>query len=352
VPEFVAPDGWSCPLPLRDYPTIVLGHGGGGKLSAELVQHLFVPAFDDPEGRRLADAATLEVAAGRIALSTDAFVVRPLFFPGGSIAELAVNGTVNDLAMVGADPRWLTVSFILEEGLPMATLAAIVERLATAARAAGVRVVAGDTKVVDRGHGDGIYITTTGVGVIPSGIALSPATARPGDVVIVSGPIGDHGSAILSVREGLEFETAIVSDCRPLHLAARAVLAAAPGTRVMRDATRGGLAAVLGEIAEASDVGVVIDEPAIPVRPAVQAACEMLGLDPMLVANEGTFAAVVPEAEATSALTALRGTAAGREAVMIGRVVAAHPGTLVARTAYGTSRVVPLPMGEVLPRIC
>ncbi|MDX2194078.1 MAG: hydrogenase expression/formation protein HypE [Gemmatimonadales bacterium] len=345
-------DAWTCPLPLRDSPAIVMGHGGGGKLSAELVEHLFLPAFDDPTLAQLADAAVFAPPAGRLAMTTDSFVVRPLFFPGGSIGDLAVNGTVNDLAMVGATPLCLTAAFILEEGLPMATLAGVVARMRDAARRAGVRIVAGDTKVVDRGHGDGCYITTAGIGVVPDGRSLSPAAARPGDAVLVSGTLGDHGTAILSVREGLEFETVIASDCAPLHGLAAALLAAAPGTRVMRDATRGGAAAVLSEIAGQSRVGVVLEEARIPVRPAVQGACELLGLDPLFVANEGKFVAIVPAEEADAALAALRADPLGADAARIGRVVADHPGMLVARTPIGMTRVVPLPIGEQLPRIC
>ncbi|MBP7694402.1 MAG: hydrogenase expression/formation protein HypE, partial [Anaerolineales bacterium] len=240
-------EGWSCPLPLRDHPQIVLGHGGGGQLSADLVQHLFLPAFGNAALNQLGDSTVLELAGGRIAVSTDSFVVRPLFFPGGNIGELAVNGTVNDLAMSGAQPLYLTTGFIIEEGLPLAQLHAIVESMARAARAAGVQLVAGDTKVVDKGHGDGVFINTAGLGLIPNGRAIAPARARPGDVIVLSGPIGDHGMAIMSVRENLQFETAIQSDTAPLNGLVEALLAAAPDVHVLRDPTRGGLASTLNE---------------------------------------------------------------------------------------------------------
>lgn len=348
----VDPASWACPVPLRDYPAIVMGHGGGGRLSAELVEHLFLPAFDDATLAQLTDAAVLEPPVGRMSLTTDSFVVRPLFFPGGSIGDLAVNGTVNDLAMTGARPLYLTAGFILEEGLPLATLGAIVERMRDAARAAGVRIVAGDTKVVNRGHGDGCYINTAGVGVVPAGVSLSPRAARPGDVVLVSGTIGDHGTAIMSVREGLEFETVIQSDCAPLHGLVADLLAAAPGTRVLRDATRGGVATVLMEIAGASAAGILLDERRLPVRAEVRAVCEMLGLDPLFVANEGKLVAIVPAAEADRALAALRAHPFGAEAEAIGEVLGDHPGMVLARTVIGATRVVPPHLGEQLPRIC
>jgi hydrogenase expression/formation protein HypE len=351
MPDF---SNWSCPLPLRDYPGIVMGHGGGGKLSAELVEHLFLPAFRNPALENLGDASIVEVPAGRrLALSTDSFVVRPLFFPGGSIGDLAVNGTVNDLAMAGARPLYLTAGFILEEGLPLATLSAIVDRMATAARAAGVQIVTGDTKVVEKGHGDGCFINTAGVGVLPDGLKLGPSLARPGDAVLVSGTIGDHGMAIMSVREGLEFECTIVSDCAPLHDLAAAVLSAGgEAVHVMRDPTRGGLASSLTEIAQSSRAGITIEERSIPVRPEVQSACELLGLDPIYVANEGKMIVFVEARAADAVLAAMRSHALGKEAVRIGTVTDQHPGMLVARTAIGASRVVPMQLGEQLPRIC
>jgi hydrogenase expression/formation protein HypE len=285
-----APDfaNWSCPLPLADYPTIVMGHGGGGKLGNELVEHLFLPAFRNPELENLGDAAVLELGGGHLAMSTDSYVVQPLFFPGGSIGELAVNGTVNDLAVSGAEPKFLSASFILEEGFALAQLAAIVEAMAKAAATAGVKIVTGDTKVVERGHGDGCYINTAGIGLLRPGITVGPHRAQPGDAILVSGTIGDHGMAIMSVREGLEFESQIRSDCAALNgMIAEVLAAAGAAIHAMRDPTRGGLASTLNEIAAASGVGVEIDEPSLPVRPEVQSACELLGLDPIYVANEG-----------------------------------------------------------------
>jgi hydrogenase expression/formation protein HypE len=279
-------------------------------------------------------------------------VVTPLFFPGGDIGELAVNGTVNDLAMSGAKPTFLSAGFILEEGLPMETLGRIATSVAAACKLAGVQLVAGDTKVVNKGHGDGLYINTSGIGVIPSGVNVAPNRAQPGDAVIVSGTLGDHGMAIMSVREGLEFETLIESDTAPLNGLVDTMLAASPEIHCLRDATRGGLAAVLNELASASKVGIEFDERRVPVRAEVHAACEMLGLDPFYVANEGKLVAIAPEAEAEAILTAMRAHPFGREAALIGRVVADHPNIVVARTGIGGSRVVDLPTGELLPRIC
>jgi hydrogenase expression/formation protein HypE len=350
VPDF---SGWSCPLPLVGYPAIVMGHGGGGKLGNELVEHLFLPAFRNPELENLGDAAVLELGGGKLAMSTDSFVVQPLFFPGGSIGELAVNGTVNDLAVSGAEPKFLSASFILEEGFPLSQLAAIVEAMARAAAAAGVKIVTGDTKVVERGHGDGCYINTAGVGLLRPGIAVGPHRALPGDAILVSGTIGDHGMAIMSVREGLEFESQIRSDCAALNGMIGEVLDAV-GTAVhaMRDPTRGGLASTLNEIAQASGVGIEIDEPRLPVRVEVQSACELLGLDPVYVANEGKAVFFVAAEAAEGVLEVLRGHPLGRDAARIGRVTVEHKGMLVARTAMGANRVIPIQIGEQLPRIC
>jgi hydrogenase expression/formation protein HypE len=350
MPDF---SNWSCPLPLAGYPAIVMGHGGGGKLSQELVEHLFLPAFRNPALADLGDAAQVDLAGARLVMSTDSFVVRPLFFPGGSIGDLAVNGTVNDLAVSGADPKFLSASFILEEGFPLAELAAVVDAMARAAREAGVQIVTGDTKVVERGHGDGCYISTTGVGVLRDGVSVGPRRAQPGDQVIVSGTLGDHGMAILSVREGLEFESPIRSDCAALNGMIAAVLEAA-GSQVhaMRDPTRGGLASTLNEIAAASNVGIAIDESRLPVRAEVQSACELLGLDPVYVANEGKAVFVVAPEAAETVLTALHTHPLGREAARIGQVTAEHPRMLLARTAIGAERVVTMQVGEQLPRIC
>lgn len=343
---------WSCPIPLRSYPTIVMGHGGGGKLSAELVEHLFAPAFRNSALDALGDAAVLSPLSGRLAFTTDSFVVRPLFFPGGNIGSLAINGTVNDLAMMGAQPRYLTAGLILEEGLPVAQLGVIIEEMARAARSAGVQIVAGDTKVVDKGHGDGIYINTSGIGVIPSGIQIGPQQARPGDVVLVSGEIGVHGIAILSVREGLEFGAPVESDCAALNGMVQTILDTSNDIHVLRDPTRGGLAATLNEIAQMARVGIVYEESRLPVSPAVAAACEMLGMDPVYVANEGKLVAIVAAEAAESVLAAMRQHPLGKEAVLIGRITDQHPGLVVARTTIGGSRVVDTQVGEQLPRIC
>jgi len=353
-PDF---NNWSCPLPLADYPTIVMGHGGGGKLGNELVEHLFLPAFRNTELENLGDAAVLDLGVSsepvRLAMSADSFVIRPLFFPGGCIGELAVHGTVNDLAVSGAIPKYLSAGFILEEGFPIAQLATIVERMAAAAREAGVRIVTGDTKVVERGHGDGCYIHTTGVGIMRPGIVVGPHRAQPGDAILVSGTVGDHGMAILSVREGLEFESEIRSDCASLNGMIGSLLdAVGPAVHAMRDPTRGGLASTLNEIAKSSNVGVEIDEAQLPVRPEVQAACEILGLDPVYVANEGKVVIFVAAEEAERALSVLRAHPLGENAAVIGKVTSSHTGMLVAKTTMGSSRVIPLQIGEQLPRIC
>jgi hydrogenase expression/formation protein HypE len=330
-----------------------MGHGGGGKLGNELVEHLFLPAFRNAALENLGDAAVLDLGAGRIAMSTDSFVVQPLFFPGGSIGELAVNGTVNDLAVSGAEPRFLSASFILEEGFPLAQLAAIVTRMAEAAKTAGVQIVTGDTKVVERGHGDGCYINTAGIGLLRPGITVGPHRARPGDAILVSGTIGDHGMAIMSVREGLEFESQIRSDCAALNGMIAEVLDAAGSTvHAMRDPTRGGLASTLNEIAQSSAVGVAIDETILPVRHEVQSACELLGLDPVYVANEGKAVFFVAPEAAERVLAVLRAHPLGRDAARIGHVTSQHPRMLVARTAMGANRVIPTQIGEQLPRIC
>jgi hydrogenase expression/formation protein HypE len=353
-PDF---SNWSCPLPLADYPTIVMGHGGGGKLGNELVEHLFLPAFRNAALENLGDAAVLELPlaekTGRIAMSTDSFVVQPLFFPGGSIGELAVNGTVNDLAVSGATPKYLSASFILEEGFPLSQLAAIVDAMGKAAATAGVQIVTGDTKVVERGHGDGCYINTAGVGVLREGISVGPHKALPGDAILVSGMIGDHGMAIMSVREGLEFDSPIRSDCAALNGMIAAVLDAA-GTSVhaMRDPTRGGLASTLNEIAQSSSIGIAIDEARLPIRMEVQSACELLGLDPVYVANEGKAVFFVAPDAADEVLAILRAHPLGRDAAIIGHATDQHKGMLVARTAMGANRVIAQQIGEQLPRIC
>lgn len=344
--------GFVCPLPLRDYPHIVLGHGSGGRLSADLIQHLFVPLFDNPALSGLNDQAVVDVNGARLAFTTDSFVVKPLFFPGGDIGSLAVHGTVNDLAVSGAQPLFLSAGFILEEGLAMDDLGRITTSMANACRAAGVQLVTGDTKVVDKGSGDGVFINTAGIGLVPPGVTISADRARPGDVILVSGTVGDHGMAIMSVREGLTFETALVSDSAPLHTLIAAMLDVTRDIHCLRDATRGGVAAVLNELAERSDVGFSLDESAIPVRPAVMAACEMLGMDPLYVANEGKLVAVVPPQHAGAVLDAMRRHPLGADAAIIGHAVDEHRGMVVAQTAIGGRRVVDMPLGEILPRIC
>jgi hydrogenase expression/formation protein HypE len=344
--------GWSCPVPLSEYEQVMIGHGGGGKLSAELVTHLFRPAFASDPTEVLHDAATVVVGGQRLAFSTDSYVVHPLFFPGGCIGDLAVNGTVNDLAMAGAVPVALSCGFIVEEGLPLDVLGRVADAMGKAAAYAGVRIVTGDTKVVDSGLADGLYVNTAGIGLIPEGVDIRPDRATPGDVVILSGPIGAHGIAVLSERERLEFATTVRSDSAPLAALVAAMLAACPGVHVLRDPTRGGVTASLCEIASGAHAGIDYDEVAIPVPEEVAAACSLLGLDPMSVANEGRLVAIAAESDAERLLAVMRSHPDGREAVAIGRVVADHPGMVVARTALGARRVVDLPLGEQLPRIC
>ena len=344
--------GLVCPVPLQDYPNIILGHGGGGKLSSELVEHIFVPAFDNEYLCKLGDSAVINVDAGQLAFSTDSYVVQPLFFPGGSIGTLAVNGTINDLCMSGARPVYMSAGFILEEGFPISQLKAIADNMGATARQAGVTIITGDTKVVERGHGDGCYINTAGVGVVPEGIRISPNLAKPGDVIIISGTIGDHGMAIMSVREGLEFESTIESDCAALNQLVSDIVGTCPDVRVLRDPTRGGIAASLNEIATASDCGIVIEESSLPIKPAVRSACEILGFDPMFVANEGKLICIVPSDYEKEILKAMRSNELGADAAVIGHVIEEHPKMVVAKTAIGASRVVMLPIGEQLPRIC
>ena len=341
----------SCPLPITQHKTIVLGHGSGGRLTAQLVRDLFLPAFDNPVLRKLDDQAVVDVGAERIALTTDSFVVTPLFFPGGDIGKLAINGTVNDLAMSGARPLFLSAAFIMEEGLPLEELGRITQSMAEAAAEAGVTIVTGDTKVVNRGSADKLFITTAGIGLVGAGVSVSVSNAAPGDVIVVSGTIGDHGMAVWSKREGLEFEGAILSDTAPLNALVDAMLAAGE-IHALRDPTRGGLGTSLCEIAAASSIGIEIDATAVPVREDVKAACETLGMDPLYVANEGKLVAMVSEASAESVLRAMRETRYGRDARVIGRVVAEHPGMVLLKTEIGGSRIIDLPFVEQLPRIC
>ncbi len=342
-----------CPIPISDYPTVLLAHGGGGRLTQMLIERMFLPAFHNPTLESLHDGAVLEVGDARLAFSTDSFVVSPLFFPGGDIGSLAVHGTVNDLAMCGARPLALSAGFILEEGLPMEDLWRVVQSMQEAAQTVGMSVVTGDTKVVDRGKGDGIFINTTCLGLIPAGVHVSPRRARPGDVVLINGAIAVHGIAIMSVREGLEFETSLQSDSAPLHdLVARLLDVAGEGVHVLRDPTRGGLASALNEIAAQAGVGIRLEEARIPIGEEVRGACEILGLDPLYVANEGKCLVIVAREMAETVLAAMQDHPLGGEAAIIGEVVAEHPGKVFLRSRIGGVRVVDMLSGEQLPRIC
>jgi len=342
----------SCPAPLPHGDIIQLAHGGGGKMTARLVETLFAPAFRNPHLDPLGDGAVVTIGKERLAFTTDTFVVKPIFFPGGDIGSLAVHGTVNDLAMCGAEPLFLSAGLVLEEGLPMRDLERIVASMADACARAGVTLVTGDTKVVDRGKGDGVYVNTSGVGRVRDGVELGPARARPGDVVLVSGPVGDHGIAVMAAREGIDFETALLSDSAAVVEPVRALLDAVAGTHVLRDPTRGGLATALCEIALSSGVGIRIEESEVPVRDEVRGACELLGFDPLYVACEGRFLAIVPGESEERALAAIRSQPQGEQAHRIGAVVAEDPGRLVLRTRIGTSRLLERLSGEQLPRIC
>ncbi|MCC6273968.1 MAG: hydrogenase expression/formation protein HypE [Deltaproteobacteria bacterium] len=340
----------SCPIPLNDYPHVLLAHGGGGRLTHQLIQKMFLAAFGNPTLELQHDAAQLELKGNRLAFTTDSYVVRPLFFPGGDIAAMAVHGTVNDLAMVGARPLYLSAAFILEEGFPMENLWRLVLSMRDAAREADVQIVAGDTKVVNKGKGDGVFINTSGVGILEHPGRIAPQELRAGDAVLLSGDLGRHGIAILSAREGLGFETAIESDSAPLAGLVLDLLAAGLPVRCMRDLTRGGLATALVEIAEASGLGIAIEEAAVPVCEPVRGACEILGLDPLYVANEGRFALFIPETQAEAALERMRAHPLGREASRIGTVRLGSGVTLKSR--MGVARVLDRISGEQLPRIC
>jgi hydrogenase expression/formation protein HypE len=347
----------SCPLPIFDHQLIVLGHGSGGKLTADLIEQIFLPAFQNPALNKLDDQAVVTVDGARLAFTTDSFVVTPIFFPGGDIGRLAIHGTVNDLAMSGARPLYLSAAFILEEGLRVEDLRRVVESMRAAAAEAGVQLVTGDTKVVNRGKGDQIFITTTGIGVVENGVNISADQARPGDQIILSGYIGDHGMAIMSQRENLEFEGAITSDCASLHKLVAVMLATPPAggpefIHCLRDPTRGGVATTLNEIAKRAGVGMVLQEQSIPVRESVKGACEILGLDPLYVANEGKLLAVVTPEIAQAVLHQMRQDPHGQDAAVIGKVVAEHPGMVLMKTQIGGTRVLDVMFGEQLPRIC
>ena len=342
----------SCPVPIQDTTEVLLGHGSGGKLTADLIEQLFLPVFRNPYLDKRDDQAVLEVRSGRLAFTTDSFVVTPIFFPGGDIGKLAVNGTVNDLAMSGARPLYLSAAFILEEGLPLRDLQRLIHSMQEACEMAGVLLVTGDTKVVPRGSADQVFITTSGIGMIEHQCVISAERAQVGDQIILSGTIADHGMAVMSQREGLEFETEIVSDTAPLNTLVQTMLEGSPAIHCLRDPTRGGVATTLHEIAQRAQVGILLDEQRIPIREEVKGACEILGIDPLYVANEGKLIAIVGRAEAEKVLECMQGHQSGKEAQIIGEVVADHPRMVVMRTGIGGTRIVDLMMGEQLPRIC
>ncbi len=342
-----------CPVPIQSRGQIIMGHGSGGKLSHELIENLFMPYFDNPILRAGNDAGVIDaIAATKLVVSTDSHVVKPLFFKGGDIGRLAICGTVNDVAMMGAEPLYLTAGFILEEGLDLAILERVVSSMCAAAAEAGIKIIAGDTKVVERGKADGLYINTAGIGRMPEDMRIDGSQARPGDVVILSGPIGDHGIAVLEARGELGFQAEIQSDVAPLNQLVQAILHSSHQVHVLRDPTRGGIASSLNEITRQSEVGIYLDESAIPVRPAVAAACEMLGFDPLYIANEGKLLAIVAAEEANTVLTAMRSERYGYESVIIGEVEAEPKARVLMRTSIGSTRIVDMMAGEILPRIC
>jgi hydrogenase expression/formation protein HypE len=342
----------SCPLPITNYKQIVLAHGSGGKLSHQLIEKMVLPQFHNELLEPLHDGAIFSLNGDRVAFSTDSFVVSPIFFPGGDIGKLAVHGTINDLSMCGARPLYLSAGFILEEGLPMEDFWRVVQSMHAATDSAGVKLVTGDTKVVDRGKADKIFINTSGIGIVPNEVNIHPARATVGDKIIISGSIAVHGIAIMSVREGLEFETEIASDSSPLHELVAAMLANRIDIHVLRDPTRGGVTSALTEIAQTAKVGMLLDEAAVPISEEVKGACEILGLDPLYVANEGKLLAIVAPEDVESALKALRGQSLGKDAAVIGEVVDEHPGFVMMKTRIGGTRVVDMLSGEQLPRIC
>ncbi len=344
--------GYACPIPKTDYENILLAHGSGGKLTHQLIGKMFLPQFRNELLEPLHDGAVFEMGGRKLAFSTDSYVVNPIFFPGGNIGELAVNGTVNDLAMCGARPMYLSAAFIIEEGLPLEDLWKVVLSMQEAARQAGVLLVTGDTKVVDRGKGDKIFINTSGVGIVEDGVEISPKRIRPGDKIIVNGDIALHGIAIMSLREGLEFETVISSDTAPLNGLVDTMFRASRNIHVLRDPTRGGVATTLNEIAEQANLGIEMTEEAIPIPDEVRGACEILGLDPLYIANEGKLLAFVPSDEADTVLAAMRSHPLGAKSAIIGEVVDKHNGTVVMKSKIGGTRVVDMLTGEQLPRIC
>ncbi len=343
-----------CPAPLSRHETIQMAHGAGGMMSRELTRSIFLPCFKNSLLDVMDDQAKISLDSGKVAFTTDTFVVTPVFFPGGDIGDLAVNGTVNDLAVGGATPLYLSAGFVIEEGFSMPDLQRIVKSMAAAAEKAGVKIVTGDTKVVEKGQCDGMFINTSGIGVIREGLDISCANLKPGDSVLVSGSLGDHGMAVMTAREGLSFQSVITSDTAPLNGLISAILDGVPHVHAMRDPTRGGLAASLNEFAEASGVGIVLNEETLPVKPDVLGACELLGIDPLNVANEGKVVVVVPEEMSKDVLEIIRENAdvAGQHAAIIGKVVDDHPGMVVIKTPLGSRRILEMPLGEQLPRIC
>jgi hydrogenase expression/formation protein HypE len=340
------------PVPFAADEFILLGHGSGGRLSAKLMEDVFLPAFHNAALERMDDQAVFDVPAGRLAMSTDTYVVKPMFFPGGNLGELAVYGTVNDLAVGGATAKYLSAGFVLEEGLPMETLRRLVNAMAQTAHICGVKIVTGDTKVVEKGNGDGVFVNTTGIGFVPEGVSYSAANVRPGDRIVLNGSLGEHGITILTQREDLELGGDLRSDAAPLRELCAAVMKAAPGLHAMRDLTRGGLSSALNEIARCARVGIEIEERAIPVRDEVRGACELFGLDPLHVANEGKMIAFVPEDEAEAAVVAMQAHELGRQARIIGVVTERHARLVTLRTTLGTERIVDMLAHDQLPRIC
>ena len=342
----------SCPLPILDYPNILLAHGGGGRMMRRLIEDMFAPAFKNPFLDEMGDGAVIQIGDQKIAFTTDSYVVKPLFFPGGDIGTLAVNGTVNDLAMCGARPLYLSAGFILEEGMPMETLWKIIISMRDAADEAGIKLVTGDTKVVDRGKGDGIYINTAGIGIVETELIIAPENLKPEDAVILNGDVGRHGIAVMAAREGLSFETTIESDCASLARLVEELLEAGIEIHCLRDLTRGGLASALVEIAESAMLDIHIEESAIPVGEEVQGACEILGFDPLYIANEGRFICFLPQSDAGRALKIMRSHPLGEGASIIGKVAEGTSGAVSMKSAIGAARIIDMLSGEQLPRIC
>ena len=342
----------SCPIPKSDYDKILMAHGSGGLLSHQLISQMFLPQFDNEKISQLNDSAVFKIGKNKLAFTTDSYVVQPIFFPGGDIGKLAVNGTVNDLSVAGADPLYISISFIIEEGLSLDDLWKIILSIKEASQKAEVEIVTGDTKVVDRGKGDKIFINTSGIGIVEEGVKIVPTNCKPGDVIIINGSIADHGIAVMSAREGLSFETEISSDTAPLNKLILPVLSGSKNIHVMRDPTRGGVASTLKEIALASQTGIEIYEKEIPVREEVKGACEILGLDPLYIANEGKVILFVAEKDAEKILSIMKSRPLGKESRIIGKVVKEHPGMVIMKTVLGSSRVIEMIAGEQLPRIC